>query len=147
MTRDRYIGISEQSKASKHRLDDANHLLKTKRWRCAMYIAGYSIECLLKVKLMEIYNCRNLYQLEEELQSRGVLTTNATVFTHQLEALLRLTQGLHRLQQNRTMWLLFIVVNRWIPAWRYTADLSNRQDAEEFLEAIEKIRDWIEHNI
>ena len=147
MTRDQYIGITEQSKASKHRLDDTEGLFKTARWRGAMYIAGYSIECLLKAKLMEIYNCRNLYQLEDELQKRGILTTRATVFTHQLEPLLRLAQGFTRLRQNRRMWLSFAVVNRWLPAWRYTADLSNREDAEEFLEAVKKIRDWIQHNI
>lgn len=147
MTRHQYIGITEQSKASKHRLDDADVLLKATRWRGAMYMAGYSIECLLKVKLMDMYNCRNLYQLEDELQRRGVLTTTATVFTHQLEPLLRLAGGLERLKQNRTMWSLFNVVNRWIPAWRYTASLSNRKEAEGFLEAVKKILDWIENNI
>ena len=147
MTRNRYIGITEQSKASKHRLNDAQELLKTARWRGAMYMAGYSIECLLKAKLMDMYNCRNLYQLEDELQRRGVLTTNATVFTHQLEPLLRLAGGLGRLKQNRRMWSLFNVVNRWVPAWRYTASLSNRKEAEGFLEAVKKILDWIENNI
>ena len=138
MSRDRYIGITEQSKAGKHRLNDAKALIKAARWRGAMYIAGYSIECLLKAKLMQMYNCRNLHQLELELQSRGVLTINTTVFTHQLELLLRLAQGLHRLQQNRPLWLLFLIVNRWVPAWRYTADLSNREDAEDFLGQSEK---------
>jgi len=147
MTRNQYIGITEQSKASKHRLDDAEALLKAARWRGAMYIAGYSIECLLKAKLMEIYNCRHLYQLEDELQRRGMLTTSATVFTHQLEPLLRLAQGFTRLRQNRRMWQFFNIVNRWIPAWRYTAHLSNRQEAEAFLTAVKKICDWIENNL
>jgi hypothetical protein len=37
-------------------------------------------------------------------------------------------------------------VNRWVPAWRYAADLSRREDAEDFLEAVEKITHWIEAN-
>jgi hypothetical protein len=42
---------------------------------------------------------------------------------------------------------MFNIVNRWVPAWRYTANLSNREDAEDFLDAVDKIRYWIEHNI
>jgi len=39
------------------------------------------------------------------------------------------------------------IVNRWIPAWRYTADLSNCQDAEDFLEAVENLMRWIDNNV
>jgi hypothetical protein len=39
------------------------------------------------------------------------------------------------------------MVNRWVPAWRYTADLSNRDDAEDFLAAVDKVSLWIENNI
>jgi len=41
MNRDLHHGISEQAKASRHRMDDARVLLNGERWRCAMYIAGY----------------------------------------------------------------------------------------------------------
>jgi hypothetical protein len=30
---------------------------------------------------------------------------------------------------------------------RYTADLSNRRDAEDFLEAVAQIMQWIESNV
>lgn len=144
---DQYMGISEQSKASKHRLEDAYALLNAGRWRGAMYMSGYAVECLLKAKLMRIYSCRNLHELEDELQRRGILAGHATVFTHHLELLLRLTQTFERLQQNRMLWPQFNIVNRWIPAWRYTADQANRQDATDFLEAVENIMNWIENNI
>ncbi len=81
------------------------------------------------------------------MQRRGLLARQATIFTLQLELLLRLTQSFERLRQNQTLWPQFSVVNRWIPAWRYTADLSNRQDAEDFLEAVENIMRWIENNV
>ena len=147
MTRERYIGISEQSKASKHRLDHAWALFNAVRWRGAMYMAGYAIECLLKTKLMEMYNCRNLRELEQELQRRRLLPANTTIFTHQLEVLLRLTQARDRLRQNRHIWLQFNVVNSWMPAWRYTANQSSRSEAQHFLEAVEPILEWIDHNI
>lgn len=142
-----YSGVSEQAKASKHRLDDARALFNAVRWRGAMYTAGYALECLLKTKLMQVYNCRNLRELEEELQRRGLLAMEATVFTHQLELLLRLTQSMERLRQNRLLWPQFNLVNRWLPAWRYTADLGSRQDAEDFLEAIEALISWVEVNV
>ncbi len=112
-----------------------------------MYMAGYAVECLLKTKLMRVYGCRTLRELANELQRRGVLAEHATVFTHQLELLLRLTQRLGSLRQHRTLWPQFTLVNRWLSAWRYTADLSNRRDAEDFLEAVAQIMQWIENNV
>ncbi len=147
MPHDLYIGISEQAKASVHRLEDARALLQAGRWRGAMYMAGYAVECLLKSKLMQRYGCRTLRELEDELQRRGVLAEQATVFTHHLELLLRFTQRLDHLRQQRILWPQFVLVNRWIPAWRYMADAGNRQDATDFLEAVLQIMRWLEHNI
>jgi HEPN domain-containing protein len=147
MPKDVHYGVSEQAKASRHRLDDARALFNAVRWRGAMYLAGYAIECLLKTKLMRMFDCRHLRELEEELQRRGVLSGQNTVFTHQLEVLLRLTQRIDHLRQDQLMWRMFNIVNRWVPAWRYSADLSSREDAEDFLEAIDKIRHWIESNV
>jgi len=147
MSHDLYTGVSEQAKASLHRLDDAYALFNAGRWRGAMYMAGYAVECLLKTKLMQRYSCRTLHDLEVELQRRGILPEPATVFTHQLELLLRLTQRFDQLRQHRMLWPQFALVNRWIPAWRYTADLANRQDATDFLEAVTQIMQWLEHNV
>jgi len=110
-------------------------------------MAGYAIECLLKTKLMRMYGCRHLRELEDELQSKGKIAVPATVFTHQLEFLLRLANGLDRLRGNEEHWRLFNMVNRWAPAWRYSADLSNSDDAKDFLAAVEKISHGIEFNI
>ena len=140
-------GVSELGKAGKHRLDDAWSLINAVRWRGAMYLAGYSVECLLKTKLMRMFDCRHLRELEEELIRRKTLPTRTTVFTHQLEVLLRLTNAFDRLRQSEDHWRSFNRVNRWVPAWRYTADLSNKDDANDFLEAVKKVSLWIEHNI
>lgn len=145
--RDLFYGVSEQAKAGKHRLDDARALLKEGRWRGTMYMAGYAVECLLKTKLMRMFDCRHLRELEKELTRRGVIAVHTTVFTHQLELLLRLTTAMDRLRQNQKHWRLFNMVNRWVPAWRYAADLSNHDDAKDFLEAVEKVSHWIETNV
>jgi hypothetical protein len=51
------------------------------------------------------------------------------------------------MRQNQALWSLFNVVNRWIPAWRYNPDLSNREDAADYLDAVDKVRHWIDNNV
>src|SRR5438045_5360506 len=115
MAREQRFGVSEQAKASKHRSDDALALSSCARWRGAMYLAGYAVECLLKTKLMRMYGCRHLSELEEELRHRGELPDSATVFTHRLESLLGLTRALDRLKANQVLWGQFLVVNNGCP--------------------------------
>lgn len=147
MSKELHFGISEQRKAAGHRWDDAQALFDAGRWRGAMYLAGYVIECQLKAKLMERFGSRKMSELEDELRRRGVLAGAATVFTHQLRALLILAGSLERLRQNKQLWRDFSVVNLWFPAWRYSSDLSSRDEAEGFLAAVESIRHWVANNI
>lgn len=140
-------GISELARASRHRFADARALLRASRWQGAMYIAGYAVECLLKTKLMRIYGCRTLGDLEDELQRRSILPEHGTVFTHRLRDLLKLAPGHNRLVQNREMWSLFNKVNHWTPRWRYTFEPANRQVATDFVAGIERLMHWIDNNI
>jgi HEPN domain-containing protein len=147
MARKRYTGVSEQAKAGKHRLEDARTLLAAGRWRGAMYLAGYAVECYLKAKLMRTLGCRKLEELEDRLRERGVLAGQATIYTHHLESLMRLAGGIDRLRRNPARWRTFTLANQWIPAWRYSANLSTREDATDFLEAIEDTIHWIDRNL
>ncbi len=112
-----------------------------------MYLAGYAVECTLKVRLMKTYHCFNLGELEKDLQDRGLLPPRTSVFTHELEMLLGLTNATDRLRMNRVLWDRFNVVNAWMPAWRYSPDLSNEEDARDFLDAVHQVVQWIEHNV
>jgi hypothetical protein len=96
---------------------------------------------------MLMFKCQHLLELEDELRRRGKLRAETTIFSHQLLGLLELTQASERLRKNEALWRLFNTVNRWVPAWRYSADLSRRENAEEFLDSIEKIAYWIENNV
>ena len=142
-----YDGISEISKAGKHRWDDAQAMLQAGRWRGAMYLAGYTVECALKTKLMTQFRCHNLKELEDALHQRGVLGKAASVFSHQLELLLQLTGSSKRLRRNASVWSSFSAVNHWIPAWRYAADLANEREATRFMQASSATLRWIENNI
>lgn len=112
-----------------------------------MYIAGYAVECLLKTKLMQIYDCKNLRELDDALLRRSVLPVGSTTFIHQLETLFKLTPSYHRLQQNQDIWSLFNVVNRWAPKWRYVSKQTTRDEASFFIDAVEKVIHWIDNNI
>ncbi|MEX2175766.1 MAG: hypothetical protein WD872_15490 [Pirellulaceae bacterium] len=142
-----HFGISDQSKASIHRLADAKALAAAGRWRGAMYLAGYSVECLLKKKLLEKFRCRTLFDLQDELHSRVTLALDATIFTHHLESLFALAGGLQRVRENRESWDQFRIVNEWVPAWRYSPDMSNVEDADEFLSAVDRVLHWIHANL
>jgi HEPN domain-containing protein len=144
MTRQRFSGYSEQWKASIHRHVDAQRLFDAQRWRGAMYLAGYAVECRLKAQLMRRWDCWNLPELEGELQQRNLQTS---AYTHNLEALLALSGGQDRMRQNRSTWRAFNEVNRWLPAWRYSPDGASREQCEDFLEAVQVILNWIDHNI
>lgn len=111
MVRTLYQGVSEQSKASRHRFDDARVLFNGARWRGSMYMAGYAVECLLTTKLMRMFSCNTLSDLEDELRRRNALPPAATIFTHQLELLMMLTQSMPRLRQNQEQWAVFNTVN------------------------------------
>ena len=147
MNHNLHNGISEQASASHQRLEDAKVLLNASRWRGAMYMGGYAVECLLKVKLMQIYDCQNLRALDDALRQRSILPEHRTVFTHQLEDLLRLAPGYNRLIQNRDILSLFNKVNQWVPSWRYTSKKANRREATEFITSIERFMRWINNNL
>ena len=147
MNRNLHNGISEQATASHQRLEDAKALLNASRWRGAMYMAGYAVECLLKTKLMQIYDCKNLRALDDVLRQRSILPAHRTVFTHQLEDLLRLTPSYNRLKQNRNVWHMFHEINRWTPRWRYTSKQATREEAIEFITDLENVMHWIDTNL
>ena len=147
MNRNLHDGVTELTGASRQRLADAEALLNASRGRGSMYMAGYAVECLLKTKLMYVYNCKNLRELEDLLRQRSILPAHRTVFTHQLEDLLRLIPGHNRLMRNRDIWHMFHEVNLWTPQWRYTAKQATPQEATRFLTFIENVMHWIDTNL
>src|ERR1043166_9205828 len=136
MARQQFGGVSEQGKAALHRLADAKVLQRHQRWRGAMYVAGYSVECLLKRKLMEKFGCPTLIQLEDDLRRRKRVKEGESVFSHSMESLLRLVGGFERAMQRRETSAAFSIVNEWVPAWRYSPDLGDSQTCEDFVASV-----------
>jgi hypothetical protein len=112
-----------------------------------MYLAGYSLECLLKAKLMQRFRCRTLEALEDELHERSLLRRDRSVFTHQLEPMVQLLGAKDRLKDNDQVYAAFNLANRWLPSWRYSADPASDGEAELFLDSTKAVRSWVANNV
>ena len=147
MARYEHDGRTAQTKAAVKRLLDARRLQAQHRWRGAMYLGGYGVECKLKARLMEKYGLDTLEQLEEEMEHRYRRPIN--LFTHSIEALFGLTGARDRLLQgsNSAALRAFQRCNRWRPAWRYNPDDSTEDECSDSLEAVEEFGRYITNNV
>ena len=146
MARHESQGRTELQKASARRLKDAESLLRQGPWHahCAMYIAGYAVECKLKAIAMEIHKCQTL---DELAQAWGV--DEREVFTHGLECFARRLTLYQRFRQS-SVWRDFSgQVNKWRPSWRYKPGEVHGSivvKAHLFLDAVRKVHKWLEAN-
>jgi len=143
MPRYEFHGVSEQRKASLKRKRDAWALFRSgaEHARGAMYIGGYAIESKLKSIAMEIHRCRTLAQLATKLRLK-----ESDFYTHGLEALAK-KLPLHPRLQRSVVWHDFAsYVNRWRPAWRYDPNDWPSREAELFLQAVDRVYDWLKSN-
>jgi HEPN domain-containing protein len=147
MSRDEHSGVSDQGKAAEHRRRDAQALYEAGRFRDCVYLGGYAIECLLKQRLMLRFGCVHLGELDDELRRRGLLPSHLTVFTHQLSLLLELADPSGRIRKDGTAWPAFVLVNRWVPAWRYNPREPGSEEAEAFLGSVDAASHWIRANL
>ena len=148
MARYEHSGRADQTKAAVKRLLDARRLQAQRRWRGAMYLAGYSVECRLKARLMERYHLDTLEELEEEIAGR--LGRQVNVFTHSIEALFALTGARDRLlgdSRHPTALRAFQHCNRWKPAWRYDPTDGSADECGDFLEAVEEFGHYVTNNV
>ena len=93
-----HAGLTEMRKAAIHRREDAKTLRDGRRWRGAMYMMGYSVECSIKARLMERFTSPNLEELEAELSRR--LRTRVDLRTHSLSVLM----GVHVCGASSVAW-------------------------------------------
>ena len=140
-------GVTEQAKAVGHRLADAKALLAEKRWRAAMYLAGYAVECRLKVRLMRKHDCRHLDDLGEEFVAAGRVNDPRAVYTHSLTLLLHWTERQPVLQADRELWAEFADLSRWSSEWRYYSDDPGPDAATDFVASAVRLVDWFENNV
>ncbi|MCK4341445.1 MAG: hypothetical protein KAY37_06970 [Phycisphaerae bacterium] len=116
---------------------------ESQRWRGAMYLLGYAVECSLKAKLMERFGTRTLHGLEERLRERFGVETN--LFTHNLGTLMELTSTEHRMgSELRRFWG---VCRRWEVHWRYNPDPGHEHGCDEFFTACREVLRFVKNNV
>lgn len=122
-------------RAAKQRYDDAVLLLQLQRTTGAVYLAGYSVECMLKALILESVPDR-----QEPLilaQFRGQQAHNPGWLL-----------GLYRKTVSAGVPVGVIThlirVNSWSTDMRYQPSVMDEGDAQGFMRSVEQITLWVE---
>lgn len=99
----------------------------------AIYLAGYSIECLLKRAVTVRHE---LVWLPQELE------------THNLDLLLAKSGLMERLKSNKSLFALYTVIaEAWSTELRYAADGPGKSDTEKLYRQTEQVYGWINEQV
>lgn len=122
-------------RAAKQRYDDALLLLQLQRTTGAVYLAGYSVECMLKALILESV-------------PRGQETVILTQFrgqqAHNPDWLLRLCRKSVSINIPIPIATQLISVNSWSTNLRYQPGPLDKDDAKQFIDSVEQISLWVE---
>ncbi len=143
------------------RLEEANILCENEKYDGAFYLAGYSIELILKAKICEHFGVDNLFDFDGNVAlPAGVRDVRKALKTHDITALLMLSGLKIKLQDSKannkildkTMTRLFHDSGHclWSEQVRYQ---QNSQEPENVIELIlllknkaEGLLQWVEKN-
>ena len=118
------------------RLTDAHVLMSKRRHASAYYIAGYAVECAIKVCIAEQFR-RNTIP-DKQLVNK--------TYTHDFEQLMRTAGIFDKLEKDITidngLFSSWNVVKDWSPEVRYETS-KTRLEARDLIDAIENQQDGI----
>lgn len=120
-------------RAAKQRFEDAEFLLDVDRTTAAVYLAGYSVECILKALILSVVR---------HAQEAEILALFRGARAHDYDWLLRLYAdgGGPRLRPNLVSH--FARVNTWSTDMRYSPGTIALRDAKAFLDSSVEIFTW-----
>jgi hypothetical protein len=162
----RHDGKSDLIKAAVSRLQDAERLLEISsasqrkpkgeksHTRGAMYLAGYAIECVLKVYIIQAQRANTLTEAVSKLRAveqtrpnpRDIPDLNSTA-GHRLSVLLGLTDLAKYVEQDTALRRDWNLSFQWQSTWRYDPHQPELEDAKEFVSAVRKVYNWIKAKI
>lgn len=119
--------------AARQRLDDAHFLMEGERTTGAIYLAGYSVECMLKALILS---------LAARTKRRAVLEAFRGSKAHDYNWLRTKYFKSGGQQFPADIAKSFTFVNTWTVEIRYRSGTSKRADAESFLKNVELIMSW-----
>ncbi len=129
--------------------DDQRSDAKKRHLRGGMYLAGYTVECLLKAYLIQQMSVQTLgdamERLDERRLKRGmqpVKNIARTAAGHQIAYLVQLTDLESKYTgYDRRLWGR---VGAWTSSWRYESDTVKWETARDFLEDVEAVVNWLQ---
>ena len=124
--------------ASRQRLEDANFLLREDRTTGAVYLAGYSVECMLKALILSMV---------PETKQEDIAGSFRGAIAHSYDWLKAkyLEKGGPSLPAAISK--NFALVNSWTTELRYKPGTIKQGDAETFLRAADEIAKWADGRI
>jgi len=122
--------------AQNDRYKDAQALLRAERWGGAIYLGGYAVECLLKARI---------------LKRKGSSDLPREYWHHDLLRLMDVSGVAWdiKLPKNSAVQdQMLLITGTWDVTMRYgSTQFTNRHEANHFLEAIRKVRRWLQNSL
>jgi HEPN domain-containing protein len=115
------------------RYEDAQILFRDQRTTGAVYLAGYSIECILKALILSVVPARNQAALLQSFRGNQAHDYEWLRYQYRLNGGARFPREINR---------DFTLVNDWSTDLRYTPRTLKEDEAEAFLAAAEAIVHW-----
>lgn len=115
------------------RLDDAQLLLKAHRTTGAVYLAGYSVECILKALVLSSVPLSGRSNILQGFRGHRA---------HDYEWLRALYRQNGGADPPREVRRSFTLVNRWSTDLRYSTEITKGRDAQSFLNAAMEVLVW-----
>lgn len=125
-------------RAAKQRYEDAVILIRLQRPTGAVYLAGYSVECMLKALVLE--SVPRSQELQILAQFRGQQA-------HSFDWLLRLYRNMTSTNVPEEVLAYLIRVNTWSTNIRYQPGAIDKDDAKQFVDSVEQISSWVEERL
>ena len=120
-------------RAAKQRYDDAELLLDAGRTTGAVYLAGYTVECILKALILASVASGVRRSLLGELRGGRA---------HDIERLGVLYRRYVRISTPRSITRHLARVASWSTDLRYATGTLKRRDADEFIESVIAVTVW-----
>jgi hypothetical protein len=154
----RYDGVSDLRKAAPHRIQDARKLLEPvagkssdrdmRHLNAACYLAGYAVECILKVYLIAFTVTRKgntPLTWTETRKTRGWERKLAGARQHNLELLRSVTDLEGAMDSDTKIKAAWgVVIKNWDVALRYCGRPQyDGQRADEVVEACDTVYQWV----
>lgn len=120
-------------RAAKQRFDDALLLLEMERTTAAVYLAGYSVECMIKALILSVI---------PEVQAEEILGMFRGARAHDYEWLIRLYVEKGGARMPPHVVPHFARVNSWSTDMRYAPGTLPAREAKAFVDSATDIITW-----